>query len=787
MALNDRKITVYANPVANLPDHPSQEGFTAERLKAAFDAIANEEVKHAINGIIDDLIAKGDGSSGADQIGATAINDLDGATVQAILESLRNKLKSTTDNSSGADFIGATGISNLDGTTVQAILESLRNKLKSTVDGSSGADFIGSTPLKAGGAATVQGQLLELVANISTVNTNETTRQSQEAARVVAENARTSAETSRTNAETSRNNAESSRATAENNRELAEQQRVEADILRGQTVEAIEQNYAPRLTSAEQQINTFEALDGWELKNKTRKPVPLITFVSDDGHIYDFTKVKPIFDTENVPCVCAIIPTRVGTTNYMTMTQIATLQNSGWEVASHTYNHLNLTELTDSECEYEIGESKKWLNDNGFNCNNFCVPYGFYGNREKEIARKYYRSSRSSDGEINTIPHNTFALKSVLFGEDTRSAPTGGYLRNDIQYYKAVVDDIIEKNAWVIFLYHSWMLDETQLSYLQQTIQYAKSKPVEIVTINQALDKVGNIVDVGNDVYKRFVVGCDGTTNIPTRYTGLNSNKGITPISSFPTNSITINDINTASAIDMPEAVAGLLITYRFGYELAYSFQEYHIYNTNNRYRRYSNTSGVWQAWFSMKGVQIENSLVTNSTPITDFHINKASVNVVLTANAAGLPENKGGILITFRSGVDVAFSYQTYRVLGTNNTYTRYCNASGVWQLWVPTNNLGWNGRVFLNNSTWTQLGTTVVYNYVDIEKMYSEGGSQTTLSKTLWAKSEISTDSISPTVIGTAGAINVLAYLDGNNVLNLKYSASGNNYYSYVRTACC
>lgn len=126
MALIDKKITVYANPVTNLPDHPSQEGWTAAALKAAFDANATGEIKESINGIIDDLIAKADGTSGADQIGVTSITDLDGTTVQAILESIRNKLKGTTDNSSGADFIGATAIANLEGSTVQAILEALK-------------------------------------------------------------------------------------------------------------------------------------------------------------------------------------------------------------------------------------------------------------------------------------------------------------------------------------------------------------------------------------------------------------------------------------------------------------------------------------------------------------------------------------------------------------------------------------------------------------------------------------------------------------------------------------
>lgn len=129
MALNNRKITTYANPVANIPDNPNMAGWTAARLKAAFDAIANEEVKTAINGIIDDIIATTDGASGADNVGATSITDLSGTTVQGILESLRNILKSVIDGASGADFVSATSIDGLSGITVQALLESLKSFL----------------------------------------------------------------------------------------------------------------------------------------------------------------------------------------------------------------------------------------------------------------------------------------------------------------------------------------------------------------------------------------------------------------------------------------------------------------------------------------------------------------------------------------------------------------------------------------------------------------------------------------------------------------------------------
>lgn len=96
MALIDRKISTYAKDVSNLSDTPNDDGITAAELKAVFMGAAKEEIKTAVNGIIDDLIATADGASGADQIGMTAVSGLDGTTPQAIVESLNSKVVKTT-------------------------------------------------------------------------------------------------------------------------------------------------------------------------------------------------------------------------------------------------------------------------------------------------------------------------------------------------------------------------------------------------------------------------------------------------------------------------------------------------------------------------------------------------------------------------------------------------------------------------------------------------------------------------------------------------------------------
>ncbi|OMF38772.1 hypothetical protein BK133_00785 [Paenibacillus sp. FSL H8-0548] len=128
------------NIVQSLGDRPNAlDGLSAAALKAKFDEAANL-IKNYINTVlITELAAVTDNDSGADNIGTTSIADLDGATVQAILESLRNKLKDTTSGSTGAGFIGASSISGLTGNTVQTLLEALKTyiDLKDTDIGNS--------------------------------------------------------------------------------------------------------------------------------------------------------------------------------------------------------------------------------------------------------------------------------------------------------------------------------------------------------------------------------------------------------------------------------------------------------------------------------------------------------------------------------------------------------------------------------------------------------------------------------------------------------------------------
>jgi hypothetical protein len=72
----------------NHAEQPDELNVAADIAKANFDSRANE-LKTVLNKVVDLLNATTDGASGADNVGATAVDGLTGTTVQTILEELK--------------------------------------------------------------------------------------------------------------------------------------------------------------------------------------------------------------------------------------------------------------------------------------------------------------------------------------------------------------------------------------------------------------------------------------------------------------------------------------------------------------------------------------------------------------------------------------------------------------------------------------------------------------------------------------------------------------------------
>lgn len=104
----------FAGFTFNHVDQEDTPDLTPEQVKAAFDS-RGVDLKTFLDSLIDILNSTTDGASGADNIAATAIADLDGATVQALLESLKDYIDATSidgvsNPGADIDLVGGTGI-----------------------------------------------------------------------------------------------------------------------------------------------------------------------------------------------------------------------------------------------------------------------------------------------------------------------------------------------------------------------------------------------------------------------------------------------------------------------------------------------------------------------------------------------------------------------------------------------------------------------------------------------------------------------------------------------------
>src|SRR5699024_10259364 len=92
---------------------------------------------------------------------------------------------------------------------------------------------------------------------------------------------------------------------------------------------------------------------------------PLVSFSFDDGRKEDWTRFKPIFDSEGIVGNICLITDQVGNSSSMTIEQVKELKNNGWSVASHLKTHPDLRNISLVQAEKELKESQEFLKKHG--------------------------------------------------------------------------------------------------------------------------------------------------------------------------------------------------------------------------------------------------------------------------------------------------------------------------------------------------------------------------------------------------------------------------------------
>lgn len=212
---------------------------------------------------------------------------------------------------------------------------------------------------------------------------------------------------------------------------------------------------------------------------------PIVTFAFDDGYESDYTEARPVLDRYHFPATSYVIGTMVGTPGRLSVEQLKSLQDlNGWDIASHSYTHSNLTQRAGPEIEDDLVLSKQFLGNNGLyrGAEHFAYPYGEFDSEDlRSLVKKYYSTARTSHGLVETLPPSDPYRLRVMMVENSTSP----------EEVSQRVQAAIAGGDWLILVFHRIVgADADQATkYLQsdfeQIVDDIASRGVDVLTVSE--------------------------------------------------------------------------------------------------------------------------------------------------------------------------------------------------------------------------------------------------------------------------------------------------------------
>jgi peptidoglycan/xylan/chitin deacetylase (PgdA/CDA1 family) len=216
----------------------------------------------------------------------------------------------------------------------------------------------------------------------------------------------------------------------------------------------------------------------------------VVSIVFDDGVISQFNNAFPLMQQHGFSGTYYIISDKVGTANYMTISDLQALQNAGSEIASHSVDHQAFTYLTDTQINNQCNISQRFLRENGLVAVNFAYPSGYANSHTDSIVLNYYRSARHSygDGYLMPIPPTGISM-SIPMGFAGETGDSSVLVRD-----QEIVNQAHATNSWVIIFFHEIITTPVTSPYaIEQNnfavfLNYVANSGVQVLTVDQALN-----------------------------------------------------------------------------------------------------------------------------------------------------------------------------------------------------------------------------------------------------------------------------------------------------------
>lgn len=238
-------------------------------------------------------------------------------------------------------------------------------------------------------------------------------------------------------------------------------------------------------------------------------------FVDDDGYTTVMDKwVNGICAEKDIKISIGVISKYTYNADKLNVTQLKELQTQGYDLLSHSYEHINLNNATVEQAENDFVQDHDWWISNGFEVPKTLVyPWGLNRANEemKNIVRKYYSYGLHSATNFNRIPLDNMWVQRVDLARKT------------LDELKQEVTNAYYNNGLVVFYTHSQYPEGDGSNYfptqkIKDLIDYIKTvRKMPIMTFSEAIKLKGNVIQAGEgSKYDRFfALSNDGQVSMP--------------------------------------------------------------------------------------------------------------------------------------------------------------------------------------------------------------------------------------------------------------------------------
>lgn len=317
--------------------------------------------------------------------------------------------------------------------------------------------------------------------------------------------------------------------------------------------------------------------------NMGRNISPIVTFMDDDNNNAFKTFWLPIIAEKHIPVSMAVIVGAVGNEYSGSWDDIKNYHdNYGVEILSHSYYHkINASDYDDLTVDEivsgDFGLAKAILEQHGYPQDFLVYPGSATDNNKvREAVTRCYVGGVDAHDKLNIPPISHYNIKRYHYAYDDGVTP-------NINDLKALVDQCVSKNGWLIFESHSQyssMTAETA-EVIRDLIDYIRSVGAEIVNTAEGFSRFANIVDIetGKDRVGDLFISPDGKTKNRTGigfgFTNTQLHNYYSEIDSFSDENVTEERIVTNTSL-FPHNDSGIMRTERIYDNIIQTFYPFH-------------------------------------------------------------------------------------------------------------------------------------------------------------------------------------------------------------------